>query len=64
VASGTSKGIDITSAAAWAIIDAERVKQDAKTARLRKARLDREGAQVAAPDPLPAKKGRKSTKRK
>jgi hypothetical protein len=58
------KGLDVTTAAALAIIDAERVKQNAKTERLRKARLDKEAAEVAVSDALPSKKGRKSTSRK
>jgi hypothetical protein len=47
-----------TDDAAWAIIDSESVKRDAKTARLRAARLSKE-AQAAAETPTrPAVRGR------
>jgi len=39
---------DALTAAARAIVQAEKAKQDAKTARLRKARLDKEAADLSA----------------
>ena len=49
---------DITDSAARAIIEAERVRQDAKTARLREARLAME-AEAAAAEPTAQPKPRK-----
>ena len=49
---------DITDSAARAIIEAERAKQDAKTARLREARLAME-AEAAAAEPTAQPKPRK-----
>ena len=40
------KGVDETAATAREIIDAEKAKHDAKTARLRKARLAKEAADL------------------
>jgi hypothetical protein len=45
------KGADETAATAREIIDAEKAKQDAKTARLRKARLEKEAANLLANAP-------------
>ena len=42
---------DALTAAARAIVDAEKAKHDAKTARLRKARLEKEGADLLAHAP-------------
>jgi len=42
---------DALTAAARAIVQAEKAKQDAKTARLRKARLDKEAADLLAHAP-------------
>ena len=45
------KGAGETAATAREIIDAEKNKHDAKTARLRKARLDKEAADLLANAP-------------
>jgi hypothetical protein len=42
---------DTTTTAAWAIIDADKAKQGAKTANLRAARQAREAADLLAHDP-------------
>jgi hypothetical protein len=46
-----TKGFDLTTAAARGIIEAEKKKRDAKTARLREARLARENADLLAREP-------------
>jgi hypothetical protein len=53
---------DITDSAARAIIDAEAEKREAKTERLRKARLKMEAEQAAASDAAPEKKPRAKAK--
>ena len=45
------KGADETAATAREIIDAEKAKHDAKTARLRKARLEKEAVELLAHAP-------------
>jgi len=47
----TTKSYDDTTAAAREIIDAQDQAQEAKTARLRKARLDKEAADLLAHAP-------------
>ena len=47
----TTKSYDDTTAAAREIIDAQDQAQEAKTARLRKARLDKEAADLLANTP-------------
>jgi hypothetical protein len=42
---------DTTTTAAWAIIDADKAKQDAKTAKLRAAREARQDTDLLAHDP-------------
>jgi hypothetical protein len=42
---------DRTTEVARKIVDADKAKQDAKTARLKKARLDKEAADLLAPAP-------------
>jgi len=53
---------DRTTAAARAIIDAERRSRDAKTERLRNARLESQAAELSAP--IAAKSGAQAPKKK
>ncbi|WP_127904354.1 hypothetical protein [Solirhodobacter olei] len=55
-ASGTNTLIDKTTRHAWEILDAESEARDAKNARLRQTRLERENATVSEPDKKPGKK--------
>jgi hypothetical protein len=43
----SSTKADRTTAQAWKIIDEDKAKQDAKTARLKRARLDKEAAEAS-----------------
>lgn len=59
-ASTGEKKQDATSKAAWNIIDGETAKREAKTERLRLARLDRESTQPAIVPKVP--RGRSKSK--
>lgn len=54
---------DATTTAARSIIDSETSARDAKVARLRKARLDREAAEAEAPAEPPKKAARRGAAR-